>query len=100
MVRREMVVHETNDIKRRKMQVLGDQVAISQRFDKALVRDEAAPDDCSVHAKLLQEKQIRRRDDLMAYITKLSQDEDFKGYVDEIERSLDLEGDCGDNCYK
>ena len=97
MVRREMAIHETNDYKRRKLQMLGDQVAISQRFDKALVRGEATPDDCSVHANLLQEERNRRRDELVAYITKLSQDEDFKGYVDEIERSLDLEGDyCSD----
>ena len=100
MVRRETEAHETNDFKRRKMQVLGDQVAISQRFDKSLVRNEATPDDCSLHATLLQEELSRRRDELMTYIAKLSQDEDFKGYVDEVERTLDLEGAFSDICYK
>ncbi len=34
-------------------------------------------------------KQYRRKDELMSYIVKLAHDEDFRGFVDELERGLE-----------
>jgi hypothetical protein len=103
MDQRELYVDEMRSNKRRKADTIGDQNQIwnsSSLFrGAASTGAEQYQNDDDVASSEEEEyreasaMQYRRKDELLSYIVKLSQDEDFCGFVDEIQRGLEAAGD-------
>ncbi|KAL7520865.1 hypothetical protein ACHAWX_005562 [Stephanocyclus meneghinianus] len=94
MDQREYYCHELREVKRRRSSIMGDQRVTSARTsswgrgEKDTVSDEEGV--CMTMENL---RQIRRKDEILSYIVRLAHDEDFRGFVDEIERGLLLAPD-------
>ena len=96
MDQRELHVDGMRANKRRKADMIGDQLlwnstslyphAASAHEEYEV--DEMARSDTNEYNDAVA-KQYRRKDELMSYIVKLAHDEDFRGFVDELERGLE-----------
>jgi hypothetical protein len=83
MDQRELYVDGMRLNKRRKADMIGDQLLYE---NDNVARGNREEDDAIA-------KQYRRKDELLSYIVKLAHDEDFLGFVDELERGLETAGD-------
>lgn len=103
MDQREAYVDGVRANKRRKADMIGDQLwnsstslyphAASAHEEYEV--DEMAMSDADDHNDAVA-KQYRRKDELLSYIVKLAHDEDFRGFVDELERGLEaVDGTAG-----
>lgn len=101
---REMYVDGLRANKRRKADMIGDQLAwnsstslyphAAPAHEEYEVDEMTRPDTDNCNDKFA--KQYRRKDELMSYIVKLAHDEDFRGFVDELERGLEaVDGSAG-----
>ena len=101
MDQRELYVDEMRSNKRRKADTIGDQNQIwNSRFRGAASTGAEQYQNDDVARSEEEEyrdasaMQYRRKDELLSYIVKLSQDEDFCGFVDEIQRGYSLLQPC------
>ena len=99
MDQRELYVDEMRSKKRRKADTISDQHQIwnsGSRF-RGATSTGAQNDDWARSGEEeyrdASAMQYRRKDELLSYIVKLSRDEDFCGFVDEISRGLEAAGD-------
>ncbi|KAK1747820.1 hypothetical protein QTG54_001783 [Skeletonema marinoi] len=91
-----VVVEGMRANKRRKADMIGDQLlwhsTSSYPHASASAHEEYGNEMVSAEADDYNDavaKQYRRKDDIMSYIVKLAHDEDFRGFVDELERGLE-----------
>ena len=78
--------NQLREAKRRRLSVLEDQQMAAEQSRSSGKNDDNTG---NVHSSTLHyAKQARRKDELLSYIVRLSHDEDFLGFVDEIERGL------------
>jgi hypothetical protein len=96
MDQRELYVDGMRSNKRRKADMIGDQLLWKSNslFPHAASaheqykNDDMAKVEADAHNDAVA-RQYRRKDDLLSYIVKLAHDKDFRGFVDELERGLD-----------
>ena len=88
---RELNVDGVRSNKRRKADMMGDQLLWNSSLlplsDADEVDGKARTGGDTSNETLA--KQYRRKDEVLAYIVKLAQNEEFRGFVDELERGLD-----------
>eukprot|EP00984_Skeletonema_dohrnii_P003001 scaffold1014_cov142-Skeletonema_dohrnii-CCMP3373.AAC.12 len=96
MDQRELFVDGMRANKRRKADMIGDQLlwnsTSSYPHASASAHEEYGNEMVSAEADDYNDavaKQYRRKDEIMSYIVKLAHDEDFRGFVDELERGLE-----------
>ena len=101
MDQRELYCHEMREYKRRRYSLLGDKAMIptavgghfqNQGYMHGRLGEEHSGDMEGVGGppSVEEAKQYRRKDELLSYIVRLAHDEDFRGFVDELERGLEL----------
>lgn len=100
MDQRELYVDEMRSNKRRKADTIGDQHNWNSSAFRGAASSSAERNENDDVARSEEEEyhdvsamQYRRKDELLSYIVKLSQDDDFMGFVDEISRGLEAAGD-------
>mmetsp|Transcript_18451 Transcript_18451/g.35162 ORF Transcript_18451/g.35162 Transcript_18451/m.35162 type:complete len:315 (+) Transcript_18451:127-1071(+) len=77
MTQNELYCKELREQKRRRYEILGD---------------ETIGDPVTRTAE--ESSRFRRKDELLSYVVRLAHDENFRGFVDELERSIQLAPDC------
>ena len=100
MDQRELYVDEMRANKRRKADMIGDQLLWKSSSHAASAHEENGRDEMTRsetdNYNDAVAKQYRRKDELLSYIVKLAHDEDFRGFVDELERGLEaVDGTAG-----
>ena len=100
MDQRELYVDEMRANKRRKADMIGDQLLWKSSSNAATAHEENGGDEMTRSEPFEYNdavaKQYRRKDELLSYIVKLAHDEDFRGFVDELERGLEaVDGTAG-----
>lgn len=100
MDQRELYVDEMRANKRRKVDMIGDQLLWKSSSHAASAHEENGRDEMTRSEtddyNDSVAKQYRRKDELLSYIVKLAHDEDFRGFVDELERGLEaVDGTAG-----
>jgi hypothetical protein len=98
MDQRELYVDGMRSNKRRKADMIGDQINLwnssSSLFPNAGSAHEQYKNDEVTRVERDEyndavARQYRRKDELLSYVVKLAHDEDFQGFVDELERGLE-----------
>jgi len=95
MDQRELYVDGMRSNKRRKADMIGDQInlwnsssSLFPNAGSAHENDEMARVERDEYNDAVARK-YRRKDELLSYVVKLAHDEDFQGFVDELERGLE-----------
>ena len=78
---REQYCDEVREAKRRRLTMMGDR----QMFDTS-----ASGASGAANVEEQSAREARRQDELLSYIVRLAHDEEFRQFVDEIERGLEL----------
>lgn len=90
MDEREYYCHELRENKRRRLSMMGDQQGLAA---PCVGEDEGAITNQKEATTAGELRQNHRKDELLSYIVRLAHDEEFRGFVDEIERGLQLTPD-------
>ncbi|KAL3800175.1 hypothetical protein HJC23_001096 [Cyclotella cryptica] len=89
MDQREYYCNELREAKRRRSSMMGDEQATSLRAtSKGREENDVASEEVDAFTTMKKTRQSRRNDEIHSYIVRLVHDEDFRGFVDEIERGL------------
>ena len=94
MDQREYYCNELREVKRRRSSMMGDkQVTTAAAASWGREENDTVSDEEGICMTMENLRQSRRKDEILSYIVRLAHDEDFRGFVDEIERGLLLAPD-------